>query len=144
MTVAGVPQFDPKIRVDLALEFLKHDGKLEVSVAAGYDPRRQMITSGRVIFRGHASRTTCISSDFEPGEILLHNHPTGIIWPGDQDLAAAEFLAMRGIGFAICDNFCDHLYIVREPALPKPTPPAPRRWSLSLGSWDLTFTRSAE
>jgi ATP-dependent DNA helicase DinG len=143
VTIADAPLFDPKVGLSLAMEFLKHDGKVEVSCACGWDHDRHKITSGRVIFRGNASRTTCVSTDFEPGELLLHNHPTGVLWPSEQDLAAAEFLAMRGIGLAICNNFCTELYVVREPALPKPKTPEPRRWSVSLGRYQLTFTRSA-
>jgi ATP-dependent DNA helicase DinG len=140
--VVPAPSFAPEVHLNLAMEFLKYDGQLEVACACMWDRQRQMITSGRVLTRGGKTRTICLSSDFEPGELMLHNHPTGSLWPSEQDLAAAEFLAMRGTGLAICDNFAERLYVVREPALPKPKPPAPPSWTLSLGRWQLKLTKS--
>ena len=69
----------------------------------------------RVVARGHASAVLAAIRDPEPGGIVLHNHPSGLLEPSDADLAVAAQLWEQGLGFAICDNNASELYVVLEP-----------------------------
>ncbi len=57
--------------------------------------------SSRAAIRGRCSR--CRGSRAR-GELLIHNHPSGVLEPSDADLGVAARLHDDGIGFAIVDN----------------------------------------
>ena len=80
----------------------------------------------RVVARGHASAVLAAVKDPEPGQILLHNHPSGTLDPSAADLEVAAQLWDQGLGFAITDNDASELYVVVEP------PPGERREPLEL------------
>jgi ATP-dependent DNA helicase DinG len=78
----------------------------------------------RVVARGNGSAVVAAARDFDPGQVLLHNHPSGVLTPSDADLAVAERLWSEGLGFAITDNEAAELYVV--------VPPPPERTTLPL------------
>lgn len=53
------------------------------------------------------------------GEILLHNHPSGILDPSAADLALAARVYEAGLGTGIVDNQASSLYVVVEPPVPR-------------------------
>jgi ATP-dependent DNA helicase DinG len=73
------------------------------------------ILDPRPVARGHASAVLAAIRDPEPGGIVLHNHPSGVLDPSEPDLAVAAQLWEQGLGFAIVDNDADELYVVVEP-----------------------------
>jgi ATP-dependent DNA helicase DinG len=77
----------------------------------------------RVVARGHSSAVLAVAHDFEPGNLLLHNHPSGDLTPSDADLAVAERLWAEGLGFAITDNEVGSLYVVVAPPPERRTRP---------------------
>jgi ATP-dependent DNA helicase DinG len=48
------------------------------------------------------------------GEILLHNHPSGVLEPSAADLNVAAHLHDAGVGFGILNNDASELYVVVE------------------------------
>ena len=50
----------------------------------------------------------------ERGEMLVHNHPSGVLEPSDADLEIAVRMHDGGIGFGIIDNDARELYVVVE------------------------------
>jgi len=72
----------------------------------------------RVVARGHGRAVLAAVRDAEPGEIILHNHPSGELTPSDADLAVAAELHAHGLGMAITDNGARELFVVLEPAKP--------------------------
>jgi ATP-dependent DNA helicase DinG len=57
------------------------------------------------------------------GEVVVHNHPGGILVPSGADLEVASRLGAEGVGFFIVDNRVSRVYAVVEPAAPEPPPP---------------------
>jgi ATP-dependent DNA helicase DinG len=55
------------------------------------------------------------------GQMVLHNHPSGVLEPSPPDLHVAARLHDGGVGFGILNNSADELYVVVEvaPATPE-------------------------
>jgi ATP-dependent DNA helicase DinG len=79
------------------------------------------IIEPRAVARGHAQAVLAAIRDPDPGGIVVHNHPTGLLDPSEADLAVAAGLWEQGLGFAITDNDATELYVVVSPpeALPR-------------------------
>lgn len=73
----------------------------------------------RVLARGTADAAPAVLRGLRPGDILLHNHPDGLLQPSDADLGVAYLCGQSGIGFAIHDNACTTAYVVVEPPPPE-------------------------
>ncbi len=78
--------------------------------------------TARVAARGDVSSVLALPGFANRGELLIHNHPSGLLEPSDADLIVAAKMHDDGIGFAIVDNEASHLYVVVE--VPKPVAPA--------------------
>ena len=86
----------------------------------------------RVLARGNASAAPAVLRGLRPGDILLHNHPDGVLQPSDADLGVAYLCGQSGIGFAIHDNECTTSYVVVEPPAPEGYEPLDRDGIVSL------------
>ena len=94
----------------------------EVCFVATVDEQR-IITEVRAVARGHRAAVLAAAKDAEPGQVLLHNHPSGDLEPSDADMNVAAALYERGLGFAIIDNDARNLYVVLEPPRAKAVVP---------------------
>jgi ATP-dependent DNA helicase DinG len=72
------------------------------------------VASARVVARGDPSCVLALPGFATRGEMLVHNHPSGLLVPSDPDLAVAARLHDDGIGFGIIDNAAAELYVVVE------------------------------
>jgi ATP-dependent DNA helicase DinG len=75
---------------------------------------RGMIASVRVAARGDAGKVLALDDFAEPGQMLIHNHPSGWLEPSSADFEIAARVHEMGIGFAIVDNDATDLYVVLE------------------------------
>ncbi|HET9441493.1 MAG TPA: helicase C-terminal domain-containing protein [Longimicrobiales bacterium] len=73
------------------------------------------VASARAVARGHRAAVLAAVKDAEPGQLILHNHPSGQLDPSNADLEVAARLYEAGLGFAIVDNNAHELYVVLEP-----------------------------
>jgi ATP-dependent DNA helicase DinG len=73
-----------------------------------------VIQSARVVARGRPEQVLALPGFARRGEILIHNHPSGVLEPSNADLAIAARVHDDGIGFAIVDNDGARLYVVVE------------------------------
>jgi len=73
-----------------------------------------VVQSARVAARGDIGRVLALPGFAQRGEMLVHNHPSGILEASDQDLEIAARMHDDGIGFAIVDNLATDLYVVVE------------------------------
>ena len=73
-----------------------------------------VLQSARVVARGDVGRVLALPAFAQRGEMLVHNHPSGILEPSTADLEVAARVHDDGIGFAIVDNFATELYVVVE------------------------------
>ena len=74
-----------------------------------------LVDSVEVLARGNAGAVPAIASIAEAGNVVIHNHPNGVLVPSEADLNVASHLGSMGIGFYIVDNGCGRLYAVVEP-----------------------------
>jgi ATP-dependent DNA helicase DinG len=73
-----------------------------------------VVQGARVVARGGVERVLALPSFAERGDMLIHNHPSGVLVPSDADLAVAARVHDDGVGFAIVDNAATELYVVVE------------------------------
>lgn len=81
-----------------------------------------MLLAARVVARGLVDRVLALPGVAEKGEMMLHNHPSGVLEPSIPDLNVAARLHDGGVGFGIINNAGDELYVVVE--VPKAKPAA--------------------
>ncbi len=73
------------------------------------------VTEARAVARGHRAAVLAAVKDALPGQIVIHNHPSGQLDPSNADLEVAARVYESGLGFAIVDNDARELYVVLEP-----------------------------
>ncbi|MCA9769032.1 MAG: helicase, partial [Gemmatimonadetes bacterium] len=97
-------------------------GGNEVSFVATIDAAG-MVTSARAVARGTLDAVLALPGVAQPGELFIHNHPSGHLEPSGADLSIAARFHDDGVGFAIVDNAASRLYVVVEvPAATVRTP----------------------
>jgi ATP-dependent DNA helicase DinG len=96
---------------------IKLAGGREVCFVATVD-EEGIVRTARVVARGDVQSVLALPAVAERGQMLLHNHPSGVLEPSDADLIVAQRLHDGGIGFGIIDNEATDLYVVVE--VPKP------------------------
>lgn len=104
---------------------IKLAGGREVCFACSLD-EDGLIETARVVGRGDASCVLALPGFAERGEMLVHNHPSGVLEPSDADMDVAARIHDDGIGFGIVDNDADSLYVVVEVPKHKPQQPIGR------------------
>lgn len=108
-------------------------GGREVCFAGTLD-EAGIVVSARTVARGDATSVLALPGFAEAGEILLHNHPSGLLEPSRADMEVAARLYEQGIGFGIVDNDVTDLYVVVEvPAPVRHEPLDPEAISRDLG-----------
>ena len=101
---------------------IKLAGGREVCFACTVDGEG-VVQAARVVSRGTVDKVLALPKAAEPGEMLVHNHPSGLLEPSDADLGVAARLYEAGVGFGIVDNAASELYVVVEvPAALELTP----------------------
>ncbi len=88
-------------------------GGREVTVVARGEGEG-VLTTVRVVARGTVDAVLAVPGSATRGEMLLHNHPSGVLDPSAADLSVAARLHDGGVGFAIVDNAVTACYVVVE------------------------------
>ncbi len=99
-------------RARLASEIALAGGR-EVSFVAEVE-RDGTVRSVRPVARGTVDRVLALPRSARRGEMLLHNHPSGVLDPSQADLTVAARLHDDGVGFGIVNNAATELYVVVE------------------------------
>src|SRR5262245_43311555 len=89
-------------------------GGREVCVACTVDASASVVQTARVVARGDAVSVLALPGFGNRGEMLVHNHPSGVLEPSGPDLQVASRIHDDGIGFGIVDNDATELYVVVE------------------------------
>jgi len=77
---------------------------------------RLIVKDVSVLARGDGESVPAITRNVSLSDVVIHNHPDGIIHPSKADLAVASELGNRGAGFYIVDNAVERIYPVVQPA----------------------------
>jgi ATP-dependent DNA helicase DinG len=75
----------------------------------------QVTTAVRVLARGNRHAVPALLQVPRPGEVVIHNHPSGTLQPSDADLDVASALGNTGVGTYIVNNAVTDIYVVVEP-----------------------------
>ncbi|MDK2970350.1 MAG: ATP-dependent helicase DinG [Candidatus Sumerlaeota bacterium] len=59
----------------------------------------------------------------QPGEVILHNHPSGQLLPSEADLNISAMVGNLGVGSFIVNNDCSRLRVIIRPQTPKEKSP---------------------
>ena len=93
---------------------IREAGGQEVFCLARVDDR-VCVQELSVAARGNEGAVPAVTADVEGWDVVIHNHPSGILRPSSADLAIAARLGNDGIGFYIVDNDVERVYAVVEP-----------------------------
>ncbi len=96
----------------LAAEIAAAGGR-EVSFVAEVDGDG-VVVSAAPVARGTVAAVLALPGVASRGQMLLHNHPSGVLEPSPADLTVAARLHDAGIGFGIVNNDGSALYVVVE------------------------------
>ncbi len=103
---------DPAVSELLRQEIAAAGGR-EVSFVAAVDDDG-MIVAARAVARGTVEAVLALPGVASRGEMLVHNHPSGVLEPSQADLTVAARLHDAGIGFGIIDNDATTIYVLVE------------------------------
>ncbi|HET9152325.1 MAG TPA: helicase C-terminal domain-containing protein [Gemmatimonadales bacterium] len=73
-----------------------------------------VLSAARTVARGTVDAVLALPGVARRGEMLLHNHPSGVLDPSGADLHVAARLHDGGVGFGILSNDARDLYVVVE------------------------------
>ncbi|MDH4045497.1 MAG: helicase [Gemmatimonadota bacterium] len=106
----------PVVQDRIAQEIAAAGGR-EVSFVGDLDAEGR-VAAVQVIARGTIDAVLALPGAAERGQMLLHNHPSGVLEPSQADLTVAARLHDAGVGFGIVSNDATELYVVVE--IPRP------------------------
>jgi len=115
----SVERLAPAVRELVRAEIAAAQGR-EVSFVARPDANGVLVEA-RPVARGTVDAVLALPGIAERGELLLHNHPSGVLEPSGADLSVAARLHDGGVGFAIVDNAVTDCYVVVECPRPRAT-----------------------
>ncbi len=104
-----------EICADMA-DVIADSGGNEVFFTGRID-RDGIVADVTVCARGHDSAVPLVRSAALEADVLIHNHPSGLLTPSDADMKIAAAMADSGTGFYIVDNSVSAVYVVVEPVL---------------------------
>ncbi|MDZ7344640.1 MAG: DEAD/DEAH box helicase, partial [candidate division KSB1 bacterium] len=90
-------------------------GKTQMGAAEG----KGIVEAVQVVARGNKALVPAITNLAHTGDVVIHNHPSGVLEPSNADATIASSLGNEGIGFFIVDNLVSDIYVVVEPQKPK-------------------------
>ena len=73
------------------------------------------IQTVEALCRGNGHAVPAILDAARSGEVVIHNHPSGVLLPSDADLSLASHYGNCGVGFLIVDNQADQVMAVVKP-----------------------------
>lgn len=69
----------------------------------------------KVVCRGTTSEVPALVSRTKPGDMTLHNHPSGILRPSNADMNVATLFGEEGVGAMIVNNAVSECRVIVEP-----------------------------
>jgi ATP-dependent DNA helicase DinG len=107
-----VNRITPEAQSRLAAEIHGAGGR-EVSFVAELDGQGRVM-GVEPVARGTARAVLALPGVASRGQMVLHNHPSGVLEPSPADLQVAARLHDAGVGFGIVNNDATDLYVVVE------------------------------
>ena len=112
-SVPALGRIEPAIVQELQ-EAIQSAGGNEIFAVGHLNPQGKLDALD-VVARGTSTAVPAIESYFEKGSVILHNHPSGHLFPSDADVAIAAEAGSYGVGSYIINNDVSSVFIVAEP-----------------------------
>ena len=93
---------------------IKDAGGVEV-FAIGDVNEHGMVCNLEIHCRGNKGSTPALLSRYNPGQVVIHNHPSGVLQASDADMYLANRYGDDGVGVIIVNNNVDADFWVVEP-----------------------------
>jgi ATP-dependent DNA helicase DinG len=91
-----------------------------------------LVDGVRVLARGNRRAVPALLQVPRPGEVVIHNHPSGQLQPSDADIDVASALGNNGVGAYLVNNSVTKLYVIVEPHLAEDATPIDERNTRAL------------
>ena len=95
------------------------DMRLEISESGGNEVFFRGIPDGEglvsaveVIARGNASSVAALLNMMRKNEVIIHNHPSGVLIPSDEDVSISSMYGEVGGASYIVNNAVDDIYVI--------------------------------
>ena len=75
-----------------------------------------LVRTVTIAARGNRHEVPVLAPYVDGADLLIHNHPSGVLRPSGADLTVAGWVGDQGKGFCIVDNAVTRIYVVAEPA----------------------------
>ena len=98
----------------LAQRHISDSGGNEVFFV-GYLSKIKQVTSIEVFCRGNEFEVPALLQVAKQGNVVIHNHPSGVLRPSRADTHIASILGNDGVGFYIVNNEVTDVYAMVEP-----------------------------
>jgi len=109
-------RFSAEVRSQMK-EAIEDAGGNEVFFTGSIDSEGKII-SVNVASRGNSDSVPVNFSEARIASVLIHNHPSGNLYPSDADLTIASDCSEKAQGFYIVNNAVSEVYVVMEPIKP--------------------------
>ncbi|HTY21311.1 MAG TPA: JAB domain-containing protein, partial [Geobacteraceae bacterium] len=70
----------------------------------GRTDETRLVVEAEPLARGNRDAVAAIMIAASFGDVVIHNHPSGLLTPSQADLDVASILGNQGVGFYIIDN----------------------------------------
>ncbi len=107
------PRFLPQ-PASVLRQAIQEAGGIEVFAIGNVDSGGR-ITDAEVHARGNDHAVTALFQRVRPGQVVIHNHPSGVLQASQADLGLASEYGEQGIGLVIVDNAVERELWVVEP-----------------------------
>jgi ATP-dependent DNA helicase DinG len=81
----------------------------------GRTDERRLVVEVELLARGNRDAVSAIMVTTSFGDVVIHNHPSGVLTPSTADLEIAGIVGNQGVGFFIIDNGAQNCYQVVAP-----------------------------
>lgn len=102
-----------------ALEVLRSEieraGGNEVLFVGFVEPGTTRVCRVKAAARGTRDMVPALAPHMSRGDVVIHNHPSGVLQPSRADVDVANGLGQQGIGSWIVDNLVTDCYAICEP-----------------------------
>ena len=105
-------KFSPEVIIKMRTAI--NDAEGHEVLFTGYISENGLVSDVEVAARGNDSAAPALYPFMLESDVVIHNHPSGVLKPSNADLEIASGLGNQGIGFYIVNNTVTKVYCVSE------------------------------
>ena len=78
----------------------------------GIPDKNQIVVDVEVLARGNTNSVAALINRMRKNEVIIHNHPSGMLLPSDVDITISSMYGSSGGASYIINNEVDDIYVV--------------------------------